>query len=386
MGTWSGQRLIADVERLGARGLGYDELHRELSARIRQVIPVDATCWHGLDPDTLLITTANPVELLDTGILVPETEHVAAGSVIASEYLRPDVNTLTSLAGRRTPAAILGESTRGRPERSARYNDYLAPVGVPYELRVALVTRGRTWGAVIMHRREDAGDFRPDEARLMARLSRPIAEAMRASVAFDAGRRAAVDGAPGMVVLGATNDIEMITPPTSALFEAMLPRGGATGVPAPVLSLAADARHAGLAGRAARPLHVPTTMGVVTLHASLPQGPAVGRVAIVIQPARTEHTTRLRLEAFGLTAREREVAELVAAGFDTEAIATRLVISPWTVQDHLKSIFERTGTRSRSELRASIFFHDHLPAIMARAPLDSRGQLTPVVPQPRHPT
>ena len=125
---------------------------------------------------------------------------------------------------------------------------------------------------------------------------------------------------------------------------------------------------------------------MVTLHASLPQGPAVGRVAIVVQPARTEHSTRLRLEAFGLTAREREVAELVAAGSTPEAIATRLVISPWTVQDHLKSIFERTGTRSRRELRASIFFHDHLPAIMARAPLDSRGQLTPVVPQPRHPT
>ena len=66
---------------------------------------------------------------------------------------------------------------------------------------------------------------------------------------------------------------------------------------------------------------------------------------------------------------------LVASGLDTAAIAERLVISPWTVQDHLKAIFDKTGTRSRRELRSRIFFTGHLPAIMAHAPLDHRGHL-----------
>ena len=85
MDRWTGDRLIAEVERLGARGLPRDDLHRELAARIRRAIPVDAACWHGLDPDTLLMTTANPVELLERGFISAGTEAQAAGSVIASE-------------------------------------------------------------------------------------------------------------------------------------------------------------------------------------------------------------------------------------------------------------------------------------------------------------
>lgn len=41
-------------------------------------LPVDAACWHGLDPDTRLLTTANPVELLEGGFLTAETEPMAA--------------------------------------------------------------------------------------------------------------------------------------------------------------------------------------------------------------------------------------------------------------------------------------------------------------------
>jgi hypothetical protein len=84
-------------------------------------IAIDATCWHGLDPRTLLLTTASPEELLQRGFLSTETEPLAAQAVLASEYERDDYNTFAALAGRRAPVGILSEATRGRPERSARY-------------------------------------------------------------------------------------------------------------------------------------------------------------------------------------------------------------------------------------------------------------------------
>jgi DNA-binding CsgD family transcriptional regulator len=106
-----------------------------------------------------------------------------------------------------------------------------------------------------------------------------------------------------------------------------------------------------------------------------------GRVAIVVQRAGEEYAVPLRLEAFGLTAREQEVATLVARGLDTTAIAERLVISPWTVQDHLKAVFAKTGTNSRRELLSQVFFHDQLPGIVAHDPLNAGGHLQQSRPQ-----
>ena len=368
------QRLVREVERLGTLALPYADLHQKITDRIRQAMPIDAACWHGLDPDTVLLTTADPVELFTHGFLTHETEMVAAGSVLASEYQRDDVNTFASLASRRRPSAILSETTRGRPERSARYNDFLAPFGLPYEMRTALVTRGRAWGGVIFHRTEATGDFRSEDAELMGKLSRPIAEALRNTVRFDAARRAG-PRAPGLLVLDGTDGIEFTTPGTDELLDRLrLTDPVGRSVPAPILIIAAQARAAGRAGRRSEPLHVPTAAGWVTLHGSLPTGPP-DRVAIVIQPTPETQAAPLRLEAYALSLREREVATLIAQDLDTAAISERLFISPWTVQDHCTAIFDKTGTRTRRELRALVFFQDHLPAIVVRTPLDAAGHL-----------
>ena len=75
-------------------------------------------------------------------------------------------------------------------------------------------------------------------------------------------------------------------------------------------------------------------------------------MAIVIQRTIGERVAPLRLAAYGLTDREREIATLVARGVSTQALGKRLVLAPWTVQHHLKAIFHRIGTCSRRELRA----------------------------------
>jgi DNA-binding CsgD family transcriptional regulator len=51
--------------------------------------------------------------------------------------------------------------------------------------------------------------------------------------------------------------------------------------------------------------------------------------------------------SFGLTVREHELLGLLATGSDTRAMARQMSLSEHTIQDHLKSIFAKTGARDR---------------------------------------
>jgi DNA-binding NarL/FixJ family response regulator len=106
----------------------------------------------------------------------------------------------------------------------------------------------------------------------------------------------------------------------------------------------------------------------------LPDGGTAGRVAIVVERTASPASTAVRLEAHGVTAREREIASLLAAGLTNSEIAERLVLSAYTVQDHIKSLLEKTNVSSRQELVGRIFLDDYLPHIAAGTPLDTAGQ------------
>jgi DNA-binding CsgD family transcriptional regulator len=371
-GLWPVDRLADELAVLGARGLARDDYFREVAARLRRVVGSDATCWHTLDPQTQLITSDAPEELISSGVYTEQTAPVAGAGIIASEYLIDDVNTFAGLARRRIPVATLSATTRGRPERSTRYREVLAPSGIPFELRAVFVSRGRAWGAVHIARREDREDFRDADVAALARVNGTIAEGIRTSLRFDAARRAETETGPGMIVLGPHDEVELITPRARELLEEMRSRVLAEsheGAPAAVLALAGAAR----TGHAPGPVAVPGAAGWMTLHSSLPEGRASGRVAIVVDRAAGRESAALRLETYGVTQREREVAALLAQGCSNTEIAAALVVSPYTVQDHVKSLFEKTGVCSRRELVARIFLDDYLPAIMRGAPLGSGG-------------
>ncbi|HEV2061614.1 MAG TPA: helix-turn-helix transcriptional regulator, partial [Solirubrobacteraceae bacterium] len=101
----------------------------------------------------------------------------------------------------------------------------------------------------------------------------------------------------------------------------------------------------------------------VVLHGATLTGDGGRRIAVIVEPAHPARITPLLMSAYGMTAREQDVARLVLQGESTVAIAERLVVSTHTVQQHLKGIFEKTGVRSRRELVGKVFFSYYEPRV-----------------------
>lgn len=77
-----------------------------------------------------------------------------------------------------------------------------------------------------------------------------------------------------------------------------------------------------------------------------------GGIAVTYDVAGAGDRLEVFVRAHGLTARETQVVRTLATGADTRGTARSLGITELTVQEHVRSVFGRTGARSRAELLA----------------------------------
>lgn len=83
---------------------------------------------------------------------------------------------------------------------------------------------------------------------------------------------------------------------------------------------------------------------------------------VVIEPVRGRELAPMIVGAYGLTRRESGVLSWVLRGRSNRQIASALRISEYTVQDHLKAIYQKkTGVCSRAEFPGRIFADNYRP-------------------------
>ena len=82
------------------------------------------------------------------------------------------------IARAEVPAASL-RATVADPRRSARYREFLDPMGFTDELRALLRVGDSPWGAINLLRRRGQPAFSRQETELVASLSAPLGEALR---------------------------------------------------------------------------------------------------------------------------------------------------------------------------------------------------------------
>lgn len=355
--------LTAAIVESCRSGLPPEGLRGSVLSRLKRAVSFDAAFWATVDPATILFTQPHQHEI------PAET----APYFIQNEYGDEDVNRWTTLARDRTGVRSLSEVTAGDLEKSPRFRDILQPLGLGDELRAVFRVGGICWGCICLHR-EAGADFSKEEAEYLQRLAPHIAEGIRAGLLVSSLELPQIADAPGLVMLTPEGSITSATDTGRQWLEELGHPEAQTSAPPIALQV--------LSGLVDRPgeteelprLRMRTQAGRwVVLHGSRLPTEEGDAIAVIIEEASPADLAPILMMAYGLTDQERVVTSLVCQGLSTSEIAATLHITGNTIQDHLKSIFEKTGVRSRRELSASLLQQQYVPRTMAQVPIGPSG-------------
>jgi DNA-binding CsgD family transcriptional regulator len=357
-------QAVRRIEALATEQLSSQILIERVAAEIRRAMPVDALLMAATDPDTLLGLGAGVVHDIPHTVCAPFWEY---------EFEVPDFNKFSELARAPRQAADLHAATGGRPQRSARWRELQTLMDAGGELRATFNAGGRGWGLLQLNRAEAVRGFREDEVAFVETIAPIVGRALRLSLISHPAASSAGRG-PGMAIVDAGHRLVSATPEALAWFDELesvyrVPAAAlGRDVPSEVIVAAQQARAGMLdgAGATATYTRARTRTGVwVLIHASClhaADGTAAD-AAVVIEPAKASEVAPLIVEVYELTPREVDVTRTLARGLSTIEIARELHLSRYTVQDHLKSVYEKVGVSSRGELVAKMFadhYHDGL--------------------------
>ncbi len=374
MGADARARGVARVADLAQRALDTRTLIAESQSVLTPLVPgVDELIWKTLDPATLIGTSSF------TGRGEPTPPEIFTWEYLEDDYMKTDHAIRSELA-----QLTLDDATEGHIERCKLFRDLMRPNGLRHVVETVMRDRGgRVWGSFTLVRADGRPPFSSQELDLLRAVAPHLAVGVRRGMLV--GDAIEPDGpdAPATVVVGPDLRIESHTP-TAERWLAALPGGGGESLPTPAMAVACAARarsRGGLHAGDERGAGPDTTVRVrddrgqwVVLHGAPLHGAGRDRVAVLIEPANPDRVMPLLMDAYDLTAREREVTRLVLRGRSTTQIATELFVSPHTVQEHLKHIFDKVGVRTRRELSATVFLDCYAPRVVDNARRAAAGR------------
>lgn len=366
-GRFAVERARERVEALARAGHDTAGFAQALVEVLQPLVPHAAACVVTTDPATGLVTGTYKLGAL-------AGHHDLDAEWARLEYETDDPTRLLVVGGQAVPARAASQLPGG-PEGSVRIRELVGPGGYGDELRMVARRDSASWGGVNLFRAAGDRPFDADEVLLVAELSEAVAAGLQAALVAGWGRcgPAEAPAGPTVLVVDRADRVQRVSAGAGDLLADLTAEANRSPLESLVHGLAAAARRFARGDRSAPPwarLRSPSGRWLVAHAVPLTaQDGLTGEVAVTIDEARPPEVVPLVAAALGLTAREREVTALVLAGAGTKAIARALGVSPYTVQDHLRSIFDKAGVRTRAELVARVFFDQYAPRF--------GGELTP---------
>jgi DNA-binding CsgD family transcriptional regulator len=352
------QRVLRDVDVVARAGLPTDEFLEEALGSLQRALPHAGACVANLDPSTHLNTGAHKF-----GEIRGSDDRDREWAQL--EFLSGDPTAMAEMARQGVEVVGMHAWATRQGGHSPRMTEFFAPYyGYVDEARVVLRDGDQVWGGMSLVRTADQGHFDDDDLDLLRRLAAPMALGMRTGLLARIADGGAPGAGPAVLVVGADDTIQSVSDNAETRLADLL--SASVSEPLGTIASLVGAARRYAAGTSARPprCRVRGRSGAwLVLHATTltTRTGASGDVVVTIDEARPPEILPLVVAAFDLTPRERDVALLVIQGVETKEIAGRLHVSPYTVQDHLKSIFDKASVRSRRELMARIWFDQYAP-------------------------
>jgi DNA-binding CsgD family transcriptional regulator len=344
MAEWPPRLLAERIDRVGHNCHDGRALRAAMLEEIGRNIAFDAYAWLLTDPETEV--GSDP--LADVPCL-PELP-----KLIWLKY-STDINR-----GTRVPARVgrLQADTGGHPERSLVWRELLSGYHVSDVASVVFRDRFGCWGFLDLWRIHGWHFTAPDTDYLAAIAPR-VTDRLRELQArtFLAQPTPNLPEGAAVLVLAPDLQVRAQTAQTEAYLRALVPpEGDRQPVPASAYNVGAQliANETGVDNHPAQARVHLRDGAWLSLRAARMTGPHgnAGDIAVTIETASAIERMGVFVRAHGLTRREAELMAALAGGSDTRQLAARLYISENTVQDHLKSIFVKTGARNRRVLMA----------------------------------
>lgn len=345
------RRCLEQLKSLAGSSLDVDPLRIEAMGHLQRAIGFDLWCCPLVDPDSLIPYRPVVSDAMPFGSRLPQ--------LLVQDQAAGEFTSRARLARHRDHTCVLSAATGGDLARSRRWRECAEPVGLGDELRAAVVDQHDCWASFEVMRGGDDPPFAMEDAHLLRDAARILARSLRrASVA------ATADGGvePGQTgVLLINDDVQPtgFTEATHSWFGVLKARDQPESTPLPTHVYAVAGRL--LAIEAGDEPQRPARVRVrgrdgrwAVIDAARLHGIQDG-IAISVRRATADDVLAVVARAHGLTERERELVALVLEGINTREIAQRMFISGYTVQDHLKSVFDKLGVRSRRELLTGMF-------------------------------
>lgn len=354
---------LLDVIKIGRTALEcdqVDELRKEVLKLLVEALHVERS--------NFFLARQYPSPRLDLGNVISQGIEKKYLTLFQQRYYKIDP-FLKTINASKTVMTTSNVVSFGDLIKSEYYNDFLKPQSIHYQMAIQLRSGGQLLGTMALFRSKHEKNFSPRENTKSELLASQLAGALEKSIFIDKVNKSKeiinsiCPDLPykGIIVLDeslepvyineeARETISSLTEKKELWEDSLFPLPKELYIQCKLLTECSKQGEDSSTSRETKILNKSTGQTTSTNLRLINYSRDSGLYMICMNQDESGTLLSKHLKKFGLTRRELEVTGLVCEGFKNSEIGKKLFISEYTVENHLRSIYEKLEVKNRTSM------------------------------------